>query len=371
MRGLLNFTLLGLAENWNQVTRKKAGIYREVSMRFTIIGGGRTGQAAAAYLTSKGAECLIKTRDAGKAAIFNQHGITAEGGINGNFKVRATTDMQEAADFSDMILVMTVANAHKEVAGQLGPCLKQDQKILIFNSNWGALEFKQVLGDSRKLRNLIVAETGAQLFVASSEETGRVNMSVKAKITVSAVEPEDTQPLLDCIKEYFPQFEKGSSIIETTMSTTNPVIHVPITLLNAARIENAQPFLFYGDGASKEAVQLIENVDRERIAVAKALGCEIDDVLTGINRFWEKKHDNLFDALTKNSTYLHAKGPGTLEHRYITEDVPYGIAPIAKIGRLFGIETPYTDALLGILGCIFGTDVVNGGIEFRREDFEG
>lgn len=339
-------------------------------MKFTIIGGGRTGQAAAAYLTSKGAKCLIKTRDAEKAAIFDQYGITAEGGINGNFKVRSTTDMQEAADFSDMILVMTVANAHKEVAGQITPFLKQNQKILIFNSNWGALEFKQVLGDSIKLKNLIVAETGAQLFVASSNETGHVSMSVKAQISVSAVDPDDTQPLIDSIKEYFPQFEKGRSIIETTMSTTNPVIHVPITLLNAARIENAQPFLFYGDGTSGEGVRLIVNVDKERIAVAKALGCEIDDVLTGVNRFWEKKHDNLFDALTKNKTYLEAKGPGTLAHRYITEDVPYGIAPIAKIGRLFGIATPYTDALLGILGCLFGTDVVNGGIEFSREDFE-
>lgn len=339
-------------------------------MKFTIIGGGRTGQAAAAYLTSKGAKCLIKTRDAEKATIFDQYGITAEGGINGNFKVRSTTDMQEAADFSDMILVMTVANAHKEVAGQITPFLKQNQKILIFNSNWGALEFKQVLGDSIKLKNLIVAETGAQLFVASSNETGHVSMSVKAQISVSAVDPDDTQPLIDSIKEYFPQFEKGRSIIETTMSTTNPVIHVPITLLNAARIENAQPFLFYGDGTSGEGVRLIVNVDKERIAVAKALGCEIDDVLTGVNRFWEKKHDNLFDALTKNKTYLEAKGPGTLAHRYITEDVPYGIAPIAKIGRLFGIATPYTDALLGILGCLFGTDVVNGGIEFSREDFE-
>lgn len=339
-------------------------------MKFTIIGGGKTGKAVAAYLTSKGAECLIKTRNAEKAAIFNRDGITAEGGINGNFKVKATTDMQEATDFADTILVMTVANAHRDVADQMAPCLKQNQRILIFNSNWGALEFKQVFGDSIKLKNLIVAETGAQLFVASAKEVGHVNMSIKAKVSVSAINPEDTQPLLDGIKEYFPQFEKGKSIIETTMSTTNPVIHVPITLLNGARIENAQPFLFYGEGASRAAVDLIVNIDKERIAVAKALGCEIDDVLTGINSFWEKKHDNLFDALTKNETYLRAKGPATLDHRYLTEDVPYGIAPIAKIGRIFGIETPYTDALLGILGCVFGNDLVNGGISFRREDFE-
>jgi len=339
-------------------------------MKFTVIGGGNTGQAAAAYLSSKGGECVLNTRDERKADIINRNGITAEGVINGNFKVNATTSIGEAVAGSGLILVMTTANGHREVACRLKPLLAQNQKILIFNSNWGALEFKQVLGEDIQLKNLIVAETGAQLFMSSSKAIGHVHIGMKIKLSVSATEPEKTQPLLDEISQYFPQFEKASSIIETTMSTTNPVIHVPITMLNAARVENAQPFLFYGEGASKSAVNLITKLDMERVAVAKSLGCEIEDVLTGINSFWEIKHDNLFDALTKNEIYVKGMGPASLNHRYLTEDIPYGVAPIARIGKLIGIETPHTDALLNTLRCLFGTDLVDGGISFCKEDFE-
>ena len=339
-------------------------------MKFTIIGGGNVGQAAAAYLTSRGGECVINTRDAQKAEIINRIGITAEGVVNGNYRVNVTTDMQKAIIDSDIIIIMTIANAHKEVASRLKPFLTQNQKVLIFNSNWGAFEFKQVLGEAIQLKNLTIAETGAQLFIATSKKPGYVNVNMKSKIYVSAIDSDETQQLLDDLTEYFPQFEKADSIIETTISTTNPVIHVPIALLNAVRIENNQTFLFYGEGVSKGSINLILNLDKERIAVADALGCKIDDVLTVINSFWDIKHDNLFDALTKNSSYIKGNGPTTLNHRYLTEDVPYGIAPISKIGKLFGIETPYTDSLLALIRCVVGTELVDGGISFLKEDFK-
>ena len=339
-------------------------------MNFTIIGGGKTGRALAVYLTSKNEKCLIKTRDAAKAALVNEKGIEAEGALSGCFKAPMTTSMEEAAAFGDVIIIMTVANAHREVAEQLKPLLRKGQRIVVFNSNWGALEFKQVLGSLIDELELIVAETGAQLFVASAKAENHVSMTIKARTSVCATDSSKTAQLIDELKEVFPQFAPAGSIIETTMSTTNPVIHVPLTILNAARAENAQPFRFYADGASQKGVDLVVALDRERIQVAKALGCGIDDVLTGINSFWPDKYDNLFDALTKNPAYIKAAGPQLLDHRYLTEDVPFGIAPIAKIGRLFGIPTPYADAVMAFCLAVFGEELVGGGIEFRREDFE-
>ena len=40
-------------------------------MKFTVIGGGNTGQAVSAYITSRGGECVINTRDAQKALTNN------------------------------------------------------------------------------------------------------------------------------------------------------------------------------------------------------------------------------------------------------------------------------------------------------------
>ncbi len=339
-------------------------------MKICIIGAGNTGQAVAVYLKASGVDCILNTRSEEKAATINSHGITSAGAITGRFMIPATVDLNQAVNGADLILLMTIASAHKEVAERLKPLLVQGQKILIFNSNWGAFEFKQVLGSDIEKKNLTVAETSAQLFLSSSQEVGHIVMQVKQQVGICATDPDKTQPLLDATRAIFPQFQKSSSIIETTMSSTNPVIHVPITLLNLARVENAQHFMFYGEGVSYAAVSLILNIDKERVAVARALGCQIPDVLTGINSFWEVKHDNLYDALTKNQSYTRAVGPKSINHRFITEDAPYGIFPIAEIGDLLGVDTPYTDALIDLLRHTIDSALLNGGVNFHKEDFQ-
>lgn len=338
-------------------------------MKFTIVGAGNTGHAISAYLAAQNADCVLYTRSAEKAAAINSSGITATGSLSGTYHVQATACLAEAVKDSDCVIVMTQANAHRSVAESLQPLLTNGQTVIIFNSNWGALEFVQVLGRDIQEKHLVVAETSAQLFVASSPAPGQVHMSTKAKIGIAASDPQQTAPLIERLSAFFPQLQPVASIVETTMATTNPVIHVPITVFNAARVENGQQFLFYGDGASQAAVSLIVNIDKERIAVARALGCHIDDVLTSINSFWPQKHDNLLDALTKNETYLRAVGPKTFQHRYLTEDVPFGIAPIAQLGALFGVDTPHTNALLGYLRCILPDEIVGNKLSFSRDDF--
>ncbi|WP_317855787.1 NAD/NADP octopine/nopaline dehydrogenase family protein [Chakrabartyella piscis] len=339
-------------------------------MKICVIGAGNTGHGISAYLADKGADVILNTRSQEKADHINANGITSAGSVTGNFKVPATTDLALAVSEAELIIIMTVANAHKEVAERLKPVLQPNQKVIVFNSNWGAMQFKQVLGDDIQKKNLIVAETSAQLFVGSIDSQGVIQFSIKAEATICATDSDKTEELIAFTKEYFPQFKKANSIIETTISSTNPVIHVPVVLLNLARVEQKQDFLFYGDGVSPLAVKMVLALDRERIAVAKAMGCEITDVLSGINSFWAIKHDNLFDALTKNETYLKSKGPKTVDHRFLTEDVPYGIAPIAKIGKIYGVATPHTDHVVALLNDLLGDGILEDGVAFAREDFQ-
>ncbi|MEA4811337.1 MAG: NAD/NADP octopine/nopaline dehydrogenase family protein [Anaerolineaceae bacterium] len=338
-------------------------------MKFCVYGAGNTGHALSAYLASKGADFVLYTRDPQKAETLRQHGLESAGAIAGHFAIEASADLEKLIPEVDYILVMTTANAHKDAAARLKPLLRQGQKVLIFNSNWGAFEFMQILGQDVRSKQLTVAETAAQLFVGNLTEPGKVTMNVKSSVSISATEPSKTAGLIDALRNVFPQFLPAESIIATTLSSTNPVIHVPISILNLVRIENRQPFLFYGEGVSGKAVENILHIDAERVALGRALGCHVDDVLTAINSFWEVKHDNLFDALTKNTTYLKTQGPASLSHRYFTEDVPYGIAPIAKIGKLFGLATPYTDRLLDYLKSLMGGKLELDAMYFAKEDF--
>lgn len=335
-------------------------------MKFLVYGAGNTGHALAAYLADKKADVVLYTRDPVKAEAINNKGITAEGDLEGTYNVAATACLESAVRDADCIIVMTQAGAHRAAAEAMLPYVRKGQTVLVFNSNWGALEFKQVFGP--KADDVTIAETGAQLFVASMPEPCRVRLSIKAKVTLAACDKAKTQPLVDMLSPWFPQLEASSSILETTLGTTNPVIHVPVTIMNAARAEKGDHFLFYADGVSRAVVELILKLDRERMAVAKALGVDTADVLSGINSFWPQKHDDLYDALTLNPSYQRSVGPKKLDHRFLSEDIPFGIAPISEIGRVIGIPTPDTDALLSYLRLFLPESMTACPLAFTKED---
>jgi hypothetical protein len=43
------------------------------------------------------------------------------------------------------------------------------------------------------------------------------------------------------------------------------------------------------------------------------------------------------------------KAPSTLNFRYMTEDVPYGLVPLSYFGDLVGVETRYPSVFLGFV----------------------
>ena len=49
-------------------------------------------------------------------------------------------------------------------------------------------------------------------------------------------------------------------------------------------------------------------------------------------------------------------GPATLDTRYITEDVPYGLVFNARMGRMAGVATPVTDGCVALTGAAYRRD---------------
>ena len=39
-------------------------------------------------------------------------------------------------------------------------------------------------------------------------------------------------------------------------------------------------------------------------------------------------------------------------HRYITEDIPYGLVPLAYLGDLAGVPTPIMDAMIDLASTV-------------------
>lgn len=310
-------------------------------MKISIVGAGNTGCAAAAFFSELSHQVTLYTRDRTKAEFLNREGITASGKLNGKFKLKAVYDIKEAVRDAEYICIFTKANHHKETFKAMSGLLENKQRILIFNCNWGAYEATGILGSEVESKNIILAETSSMPFIANSGKTGEVELfAVKNQLGFSTFKKSDSAIMLAELKTLFNDVVVHENIIESSLISTNPIIHAPITLFNIVRIEEADDFGFYADGTSPLCVDFIEKIDKERIMIGRKLGIEIPGILETINSYWVNKYDNLLEALRKN--YPAAKAPKTVEHRYIDEDLPYGILPIVSLGKLLGVETPYS-----------------------------
>jgi opine dehydrogenase len=332
-------------------------------MKFTVIGAGNIGMATCAYLSNLGCDVTLFTRNENKAAKLRSEGLNSEGRITDHFNMKAYSNYEETLRDAEYVLITTLANNHLDVFKAMKPYLKKGQKIIIFNGNWGALEAKEYYKDFLKENEIIVAETGAMLLMANAYEIGKVNvLGIKNQITISTINPKDVDIVINDCRDIFPQFKRTSSIYETSLSSTNPVIHVPLTVFNLARIEEGHDFSFYGEGVSKAAIGYIEAIDKERIAIAKKLGFTCPSILESINSFFDIKHDNLYDALNKNETYIKGKAPKSLSHRYITEDIPYGIVPIVKLGKVLDMDIKYSEAIVKLAGLALNVNFLESGV---------
>lgn len=348
----------------------KCRAQRRIRMKFAVIGAGNSGQIMAFDLTQKGAEVSLYTRDAAKAAHLAEHGLTAEGRLEGHVSLHlVTTDMRAAVRGAEVIFIMTTAAGHRPVAEAMKPFLEEGQTIIVFNANWGALEFRQVLAASPAAPAVCIGETGTQLYVGNIAAPGRVfSKQIKQQITLATIAPEQCDAVISRLRDFLPQLSKAANILETSLSSANAAIHVPVCLFNLSRIELGQDFLFYTEGTSRSTVAYIEAIDRERMAVMAALGLETSTMLEILNSFWPDKRETLYDAILENKSYQVVKGPKSLTHRFFTEDIPFGIVPQTHLGRLLGVPTPYMDAMLTAFELFMGPEITATGFRPSLEE---
>jgi len=55
-----------------------------------------------------------------------------------------------------------------------------------------------------------------------------------------------------------------------------------------------------------------------------------------------------------------------VKSRYITEDVPYGLVPIAKLARKFNVATPVIDAVIQLASVINQTNYMEEGMSLEE-----
>jgi opine dehydrogenase len=94
------------------------------------------------------------------------------------------------------------------------------------------------------------------------------------------------------------------------------------------------------------------------------------------DRVYGVREANLVEAcrrLTFNSDgpYQATGTPNSLNHKFITEDIPTGLVPMSALGAAAGVPTPAIDALVAIVHKMTGKDFAADGRTLERLGLNG
>lgn len=340
-----------------------------------IIGGGNGGQAAAGHLSILGFQVrLYDIFEETVEIIAKQGGIEVEGAVAGFGPIEfATTDLKKAITGADIIMIIAPAIAHRKIAMDCAPLLQSNQIVILHpGSTCGAMEFYHVLKEQGCKEDIIIAETNSLLYACRLVKPGHVNIfGVKETLMVAALPSNKTQEVTDLLNLAFPQIYSGKNVLESSFENLNAMMHPAPTILNTSLIESNREWLYYYDGITESIGAYVEELDAERIEIGKAYGLELTPLLTWYKSMYNAVAPTLSEAVKKNKAYAGVKGHASMNTRYLYEDIPMGLVPLASLGKLAGKPVKRIETIIQLGEFLLHTNYSETGRNLKNLGIEG
>lgn len=339
-------------------------------MKIAVLGAGAGGTAIAFDCANHGHEVRLFDFAAfpeNIAAVASQGGIHASGDIGGFAKVAgASHDIDETLRGADIIYVVGPAFSTTPFGEAVAGKLQAGQVVIVTpGSCGGALAFKKAAGLEVDDYSVTVAESHTLNYAVRLTEPGRIRVFLKLKAghLLAALPGTQTDAVLAMIKDVYPSMERANGVMQTSLQNANPIIHPAVTLANAARIEQTGGnFLFYEEGVSDATGRLIEAMDNERIAIGASMGITVvPDPELGMRQGYMLAN-NYGEAYRNAPGFKGIGAQPKLDHRYLNEDVGYGLVFLSGLGRQVGVATPTIDAMIQVISVLMGRDYSGQGL---------
>ena len=346
-----------------------------------VLGAGHGGMAAAADLTRRGFEVRLHARREERLNPIREHGgITARGIFEGTgMPALLTTDVAEAVDGADLVMLVVPSVAHAFYAEALAGRLAQGVPVFLDPGHTGGgLHFRAELRRAGHAAPLETCETVTLTYITRMEGPATVGIySYTQRLMFAALPGTATARLHGEIRPLFPEIRAVSSVLETGLANINAVFHPPGMLMNAGWIEATDgDFLFYKQGITEAIGRVVSAIDDERLAVAGALEVPAIPFLeifhqAGLTTREAADSGSVARACRESVPNQTLRSPSSLDHRYVHEDIGYGLVPIAALGRLAGVATPVIDAHIALLSAATGINYAATGLTLERMGIAG
>ncbi|MDP6560791.1 MAG: NAD/NADP octopine/nopaline dehydrogenase family protein [Candidatus Binatia bacterium] len=350
--------------------------------KIAVLGAGNGGCAAAADLTLRGYEARLYSRSKTTLQpMLDRGGIEIIEGGKHDFArpYLITSDLAEAVAGADLIIIAAPSVAHEFFAKSLASNLEEGQTILLNGGHTGGgLHLASLLKQYGHQADIGICETVTLTYICRLTSPASVEIYRRTTNLRCAAFPGKLAPdIIPPIKEIYPNIVQADNVMQTGLSNINAIMHPAGIIGNTGWIENsAGNFYFYRQGISPAIAEMIEAVDCERLDIVKALGFP---PLSFIEIFYQagltsdsgRSSASVYRVIKESVPNHTIKSPGNLEHRYLKEDVGYGLVPMAGIARLAGVETPVIDSLITLASVINRIDYNQEGLTLKKMGLAG
>ena len=346
-----------------------------------VIGTGGGGLTIAAELGLAGRPAILADQPRFGAAL---EAVDAAGGIELTFRTSLTdttsqarlapvaatsTDLPAAVASAGLVIVCVPAFGHEPLAEMLAPAWRDGQTVLWVGEPGGSFAAVWALRAIDRRVDVTFGDTNTlPYYGALVSGPGKVGAIRKTGGTLVAALPSDRiEAVASVATGVWPWVEPAESVWETLLLNFNAIDHVPAMLLNLGSIQQSDAtFTLWGDGGTPGVVNVIEALDDEYLTMRRALGIAnetpYEDYLVGQGlapRRGADLHETLQSSLLP--TLAFRCGPHALEHRFVSEDVPYSLVLASSLGRELGVATPVIDSLIVVASVASGRDYAAEG----------
>jgi opine dehydrogenase len=342
--------------------------------KIAVLGAGSGGFMCCADMGSMGYEVALFSREFDRIKGVAEHGAievmdidSKLTGMSGKVAL-ATSDIAAAVKGAQVILNPIPYTSSEEYARLTLPHLEEGQVVIHLGKGGASLTWAKVARELKIKKKIFFADTNTLPYGASRKGEHQVRLENRTLNLILATFPgKDIDEVVEVAYKLFTrehgyEFRKGQNAIDSILVDYNAITHTPPMICNAARIESGEkPFFLFGKKENTPgAVRMIERIDRERMAIGQALGMKqwtLEEEIKMVK--WNPKGEDyvlpLYDAI--HTPFLEVcEGPYTLDTRHLTEDIPFGLVTYSSLGRMLGVPTPVTDAIITLSEVLLQKD---------------
>ncbi len=321
-------------------------------MQVAIIGTGAIGLGMAALSCRDGHEVTLWSPTGSQAGP-----LAATGAIEGEFCAAAASSCQAALAGAGVVIIAVPGYGHRAVMDACAPHLGDSQTVIVSSHmSFSALYLRSrcaALGRAPQIvvwgTTLVTGRKAGPAAVWVSNIRSRVDLAVVPSGSAAA-------GLALCASLFGDRFVDRGSVVAIALSNLNPQNHMAIALCNLTRMEKGEGWKQYAN--TTDAVgRLMQALDDERLGIARALDVGVRTLAEHFRLSFGATGETMGEmAASLAGRGGDPNGPATLDSRYVTEDVPFGLWPTVCLADMADVPAPLHRAGVDVFSALYGRD---------------